>query len=90
MHIRNTLVRPPPMNEKKLGKEPELSKGVVGGHGSLGTFETEKTASNVRLLNHSNVVSTITNRERHRISSILDLIDRKKMGLKFEDGGNEE
>ena len=35
MHIRNTLIRPPPMNEKKLGKEPELSKGVVGGHGSL-------------------------------------------------------
>ena len=71
------------MNEKKLGKEPELSKGVVGGHCSLRTFETEKTASNVRLLDHSNIVGAITNRESHRISSLLDLIHKKEKGIKM-------
>lgn len=58
LHISHANVAPSPVNNKQLGKEPELANGIVGGHGRLSSFQTGNADSNVSLLDHSDIVGT--------------------------------
>lgn len=51
---------------------PELSKGVIGRHGSLRSFVSKETDSNVGFLDHSDVVGAVSDAEGHGVSSFLD------------------
>ena len=53
-------------------QESELSNGIVCTHDGLSTFFTSDTDTDVSLLNHSNVVGTVTNRQCHDLEAILD------------------
>ena len=73
MHVRDTLVRPPTVDEQQLREETELAKRVVCRHRCLRTFMSKETTADVRLLNHRHVVRAVTDRESHSIPTFLDL-----------------
>lgn len=73
VHLGNTLVGPPTVDEEQLRQEPELTERVVSGHGRLGTLVPEEATSDVCLLNHRDVVRTVTNRQGHGVLALFDL-----------------
>lgn len=62
------------MNQKELRQEPELPKGIIRRHGGLRTLKTEKSTSNIGLLDHCNVVGTVPDGQRHSLAALLDLV----------------
>ena len=71
------------MDEQQLREEPELAESVVGGHGSLGALMSEQTATDIRLLNHGDVVRAIADGQRHRVPTFLYLYDSSCQGVQI-------
>ena len=60
------------MDQHQPRQEPELPYGIVGAHDSLPTFLTSNTDTDMRFLDHGNIVGAITNTKSHDIQPMLD------------------
>ncbi len=55
------------VNEKKPTEEAELGDRVIRSAGCLETLHTGDTDANVSLLNHGNIIGSVSNGQRHRL-----------------------
>lgn len=60
--LRQSSVTPSAVYQHKSRQETELSNGIICTHDSLTSLFTSNTDTNMRLLNHGNIVGTITDR----------------------------
>lgn len=63
------------MHQYQSCQEAELSNGIIGTHDGLATFFTSDTHTDVGLLDHSNIIGTITDGKGHDFKTVLDHAD---------------
>lgn len=71
-HEGNALVTPVPMHCKQSFQIAELCDSKITGHYSLHSFNPADSDSNVSLLDHTNIICTITYSQSGLASTILD------------------
>ena len=67
------------MDQHQPCEEAELTDRVVRAHDCLSTFFSSDTDTYMRFLNHSNIISTVSDtRQSHNIEPILDHLQRRQ------------
>ena len=54
------------MDEQQLLQEPELRDGNIGTPSSLETFDTRDTNTDMRRLDHADIIGTVSNGQKDR------------------------
>ena len=90
--VRNGLcessVRPSSMDKYEASEEAELADGVVRGHNRSTAFHTSNPDTNMRFLNHGDIVGTITDREGQAVEAGLDHVHNSSL-LRWTDSATE-
>lgn len=72
-------VTPGAVDKQQLLQVPELADGDVGGTRSLQAFVTRDADSDVRSLDHRDVVRTVADSEQDRLEVLLDKLDDESL-----------
>lgn len=67
------------MHEQQFLEESELTNGDIGRPGSLKTFNSRDSDSNVSSLNHADVVGTVSDGEKKSFEVLLDEFDNESL-----------
>jgi hypothetical protein len=84
VHIRHPLITPPPVHEQQFSQEPKLAKRVIRAHSRLRALQTKQPTSDIGLLDHGDVVGSVSNGERHGVSAVFDLQKGNIMSVSME------
>src|SRR5579862_360433 len=60
-HFCDSAIRQSSMHQDQSTQKSELANGIIGTHDSLSSLLTGNTNTNVRFLNHGDIICTISN-----------------------------
>lgn len=67
------------MHKHQPRQEAELANSIIRAHDRLSAFLTSNTNTHMCLLDHSNVVGTVTDTKRHDVQPMLDHLHHRRL-----------